>query len=195
MKLLKRSFVLIIILMIILIPLNIVEGIDKNTSEDYSEQFKEIMDLITERYLDENVTEKELFDAAIGGMLDSLDEYSVYFTEEEKKVFTNAIERAYVGIGVSLKQEEEYVAIDEVFEGGSASKGGILSGDIIKKINGESAKGYKPSQVSKKVLGKEGTEVTITFERNNKEYDITMKRSVVNLPTVTKLDIKKNIKI
>lgn len=190
MKALKRSLALITIISILLIPLNVLAEDEIKTSEQYSEEFREIMDLVIDKYLDESITEKDLFESAVEGMFGTLDKYSQFFTKEEKESFTRNIEKSYVGIGVELSQVDEFVVINKVFKGGSASEGGVEVGDVIKAINGQSAKNFTPSEVAERVIGEEGTEVTITFERNREEYTITLTRTVVNLITVEQEEIK-----
>lgn len=188
MKFIKKSIV--ILLTVIIISTNVFAAEDGgNTSEQYAQEFKEIMDLILNNYLDDSITAQKLFEAAIEGMFGSLDKYSEFFTEKEMEAFTRNMEKSYVGIGVELKEGNNYVEINKVFKGGAAEKGGVRAGDVIKSINGESAIEFTPAEVADRVLGEEGTEVVITFERNETEYTLTLIRAIINLTTVEQEDI------
>src|SRR5204863_74402 len=80
--------------------------------------------------------------SAIRGMLATLDPHSSYFTPQEYARMRERQEGRYYGIGVSIVSLDNDITAVTVFEGSPAYKKGIRSGDIITKVNGDSAKGW-----------------------------------------------------
>ena len=75
-------------------------------------------------------------------MLKTLDPYTVYFPESEADEFTIMTTGKYGGIGSLVRSNGDYVIISEVYKGFPADLAGIKPGDIIKKVDGISLKGY-----------------------------------------------------
>jgi carboxyl-terminal processing protease len=90
----------------------------------------------------------------------------------------------YGGIGSLVRGGGDYVVINEVYKGFPADRSGIKAGDIIKKVDGVSLKGLTTDKVSDKLKGNPGSEITVTIERNGKEYDHIMKREKIIIPPV-----------
>lgn len=127
-------------------------------------------------------------DGIIRGYMESLDDpYSVYYNAEEYASFMEDTEGEYVGVGVQVSQniETKVLTITKVFDG-PAKTAGIMSEDVITKVNGEDISGQEIDAVVDKIRGEEGTEVTITVYRSSesKEMDFTMPRQKVENPTV-----------
>ena len=141
---------------------------------------------IIENYYEE-IDHKGLLNAGIEGMLRFLgDKYSVYMDEEESKDFDEQVEGKYVGIGSEIQRlEDGSTIISDPFEGGPAFKAGLQKEDIILKVNGESIEGLDLEEISNKVKGKSGTNVTITIKRGEEELDVVVTRGEVELTSVT----------
>ncbi|WP_031518156.1 S41 family peptidase [Desulfofalx alkaliphila] len=128
----------------------------------------------------------DLVNGAIEGMLDSLnDPHTEYMTPESLKNFTDSLDANYVGIGIKMEAEGDYPKVVAVFDNSPAQKANLRVGDIIIKVNGQSAYQEPLSAVADKVRGVEGTTVTLTLQRGKEQFDVTLKRSAVNAPTVT----------
>ncbi|MBO7632696.1 MAG: S41 family peptidase, partial [Lachnospiraceae bacterium] len=122
------------------------------------------------------------------GLIDSLgDPYTVYFSAEEYKSFTESTNGNYAGVGSTVTTNadgnSEFV---KPFKDGPAYKAGILPGDIICEIEGEDALGMNLDTVVSKIRGEAGTEVHIKIYRSSiSEYmDITVVRDKIEVPTV-----------
>lgn len=117
-------------------------------------------------------------------MLKSLDPYTVFYPESEADDFTLMTTGKYGGIGSLVRGTGEFVTVVEVYKGFPADKAGIKPGDIIKKINGISIKGFTTDNVSDRLKGNPGSEIIVTVERNGIESDYSMKREKIAIPPV-----------
>jgi carboxyl-terminal processing protease len=134
-------------------------------------------------YVDE-VNPDKIIKTGIDNMLKSLDPYTVYYPESEADEFTLMTTGKYGGIGSLVRGGGDYVIISDVYKGFPADKAGIKPGDIIKKVDGISIRGFSTEMVSNKLKGNPGTDIIITIERNGKESDYTIKREKIVIPPV-----------
>lgn len=172
--------------------LNNSEVVGKETNEKL-EDIEEIID--SNFYFDDDDQAKQ--DGIIRGYMESLDDpYSVYYTADEYAAFMENAGGEYVGVGVQVSQnvETKVITITKVFDG-PAKEAGILSEDVITKVNGEDITSQEIDAVVDKIKGEEGTEVTVTVYRASdaKEHDFTMKRRKVENPTVEYKMLDNNI--
>lgn len=114
----------------------------------------------------------ELFETAIESMLESLDPYTNYIPESQREDYLFMTTGQYGGIGALIQQRDEYVIVSEPYEGAPAQKAGLLAGDKILEINGQSAKNKSVSDVSAILKGQPGTEVKVLVERLNQKSPI-----------------------
>jgi carboxyl-terminal processing protease len=134
-------------------------------------------------YVDE-IDPDKLIKAGIDNMLKTLDPYTVYFPESEADEFAIMTTGKYGGIGSLVRGTGDYVVISEVYKGFPADKAGIKPGDILKKVDGASLKGFPTDKVSEKLKGNPGTEINVTIERNGKDTDYNLKREKIVMPPV-----------
>jgi tetratricopeptide (TPR) repeat protein len=83
------------------------------------------------------------------------------------------------GVGIGIKAEGDYPVVETVLEEGPAKMAGIETGDIIKKINKQSIEGLKVEDVVNLLRGEEGTQVTLTIKRGDKEFEKTITRKTM----------------
>jgi len=134
-------------------------------------------------YVDE-IDPDKVIKAGMDNMLKSLDPYTVYYPESEVDEFTFMTTGKYGGIGSLVRNSGDYVVISEVYKGFPADLAGIKSGDILKKVDGISLKGFSTEKVSEKLKGNPGTDINVTIERNGKETDYSLKREKIIIPPV-----------
>jgi len=84
------------------------------------------------------------------------------------------------GIGVEIGERDGYTRVLRTLPDNPAEKAGILAGDIFYKVDGEEVYDLSTEEISKKIRGESGTEVTVTMVRNGKEKTFTMKRETIN---------------
>ena len=140
--------------------------------------------LILERFVD-GADQKTLEDAAAYAMIDALgDRWSYYMTAEENEAHQEQQNNAYVGIGVTINREsvQEGLVIVAVVPDGPADAAGLLPGDVIVAVDGQSILGENTAQVQAAIKGKEGTSVQITYRRGAEELSVTVVRATVKTP-------------
>ena len=140
----------------------------------------EIYDTYSEYYI-EDINKADLIDDAAKGMVYGTgDVYGAYFTPEEYMEFVTAENGEYVGIGVLVNiGENNRISVAQVYEGSPAEKAGIIPGDVLVGVDGKDTTGVDSEKVISMVVGEEGTEVTVTFERNGEYLDFTMTRTKI----------------
>jgi carboxyl-terminal processing protease len=160
------------------------------TTVEYDRMFKEVMDYVRGTYIKgDELTEQQLFEAAMKGMFGELDVYSEFMTPAEGAEFTESLNATYVGIGVQLTTVGEYIGISKVFKGSPALAAGVKKGDYFVSVDGVSVKGFSTEELLKLVLGEEGTTVKITFGRGGTTYAVDIIRTLIKIPTVETLKI------
>ena len=131
-----------------------------------------------------------MFESAIKGMVSGLDPYSQYMNADEYNSFISETKGEYGGIGVEISVEDGIITIIAPFEDTPAFRAGILPGDKILEINGETTEGLSISDCSKKVRGKPGTSVTLKIlHKDETTVDITLVREVINMKSVKDIRI------
>ena len=157
---------------------------DDKIPEHYK-TFSQALSAIESNYVDK-VESDALVTSAIRGMLATLDPHSSYFTPQEYARMRERQEGRYYGIGVSIVSLDNDITAVVVFEGSPAYKKGIRSGDIIAKVNGDSAKGWTTEKAMSVLRGPKGTPVHIEIRRRGYEEPIPVEltRDEVYIPTV-----------
>jgi carboxyl-terminal processing protease len=124
--------------------------------------------------------------ASITGMLRTLDPHSMYFDRQQWEDFQNDQSSRYYGIGSTIIQHSGKVYIVSPTEATASYKAGLRYGDHIAGINGESTEGWTQAQVRSKLLGPEGTTVTVRISRLgvDKPIEFKLTRGSVPLPSV-----------
>lgn len=160
--------------------------------EDTSELTR-VYNLIINKYYGE-VDKKELTLAAIKGMMNYLsDDYSMYFTEDEKNDFNERLNGVYTGLGVEITNDASNNAmIVTVFDNSSAKDANLKPGDIIAKINGEDVLGLGKEEVVKKIKGKNNYSFNMSVLRDNNLIDVKVVTKSITLSSVTSSVIEKD---
>ncbi len=148
-------------------------------SGDYA-ILEEIYNKYTEYYI-EDVDKDTLIEFAAKGMVYGTgDTYGAYFTEKEYEEFLMEDNGEYVGIGILINiGDSSNISVAQVYEGSPAEQAGILPGDILIGVDGINTIGMDYLEVVDMVKGEEGTEVTVTFQRDGETIDFTMIRAKI----------------
>lgn len=189
-----NNFAKIISTIIVIFSSSTAFGIFKSESNDkYYNKFKEVFEKIEKDYVKEP-KKQELLDAAIEGMLSSLDPHSGFFADEDLEFFVTSTKGEFGGIGVEIIYENSAIKIISPIDDLPAYKVGIKAGDYIVKVNNElvSNLGYNKSLLE--LRGKPGTNVKVTVlrEGENKPLDFDITRDIVKINAV-KSSIDNNI--
>lgn len=148
--------------------------------------FISILRELNAKYADE-ISPGELTNTAIDAMLESLDPYTIYYTENEIEDVKMITSGQYGGIGALIQQYgKDKVAISEIYEDCPAQKSGVLAGDIITKVDGKSTAGKNSTDISSAMRGQPGTTVTLEVFRpsKNKTLNFSITREEITLPNI-----------
>ena len=160
-----------------------IKGIINQIAEDY--RFGADKQAMYEAVLDYVMHEHpDLLEGSITAVTDTLDKYSEYFTREELEAFIYAVDQVYVGIGVTIQQVENGIAILEVNPDGSAKEAGMQVGDVIIEVDGINIVGKSTEEVTSMVRGEAGTSVVMKVLRGEEEVTLTVVRRLVGVETV-----------
>ena len=129
---------------------------------------------------------KSLLSGALEGLVATLDDrHTLYLGGDDFREFTESTNAAYGGIGIYLSQtDEKKPFVAGLMEGMPAEAAGLERGDIITAINGESVDSMKLEDISKRIRGPVGTNVTLTVSRNGEERDFDVVRKEITIKTV-----------
>jgi len=183
----KRSLKIAAILGIFLIgvsasvgPRNKYFEILKNL-EIFSNLYKEI-----NTYYVDDVDPGQLMRTGIDAMVESLDPFTNYISESQIEGYRYMTEGKYNGIGAISQKMGKYVTITELYEGQAADKAGLKPGDKIIAVDGNDATDKDPEAVNNILRGFPGTEVELTIRRpgKDKDFNLTLERSEVEVPNV-----------
>src|SRR6267143_1478797 len=154
-------------------------------TDDIEKDYNEAITTITSNYSGDIDYEKAT-QAAIQGMLSTLDPHSMYFPYSEFKKLKEDQDSRFYGIGVTIVQHRDGVYVQSAVEGTPAARLGLRYGDRILEVDGKDARDWSSEQVSKNVRGGRGEPVTIKVERAGAEAPMyfTIVRDAVPLPTV-----------
>lgn len=134
-----------------------------------------------------NVDERDLVDAAVEGMLSSLDDpYSTYMDEENSATFNETVDGSYVGIGITIAMNsDKKFYIVSVVEDSPAEKANIQVGDYLLKIDDQLLEGLNLSDVTSIIKKDEKTTLELTLERDGKEVVKEVKSATIDFISVT----------
>jgi len=161
-------------------------GDDSPTRQQIAQDFGNALITAQEHYAGQ-IDFSKLTKNAILGMLHTLDPHSNYFDPKEWEKVQQDQHSRYSGIGSTIAQRNDKVYIMSPFDGTPAHRGGIRYGDQIVAINGEPTETWTSQQVSQKLIGPEGTPVTVKVSRLGVSQPVEFKfvREGVPLPSVT----------
>jgi carboxyl-terminal processing protease len=166
-----------------LTPVNRMFGGSMSASIYNHNKLQDILYLIGQEYVDP-VDQNKLMDLAIQGMLEQLDPHSVYITAEEIAAVNEEITGNFEGIGVQFNIRYDTVVVLNVLKGGPAEKEGLLGGDRIVTVDGESIAGVgiTNSDVMKRLKGPGGTRVELEVVRKSRpgKLSFSLTRDVIH---------------
>ena len=155
--------------------------------------FSDVLNTLKNDYVDD-IEQSEVIDAAINGMLQSLDPYSSYMSPETFKNMNNDTKGEFGGLGIEITMENGLVKIITPIDGTPADKVGILPGDFIVKISNKQVKGMSLLDAVKLMRGKVGTSIEITIRRPDIDNEIKFKitRAIIKIREVS-AELKDNV--
>ena len=145
----------------------------------------EVLDRVEHEYVDP-VDDHQLLQAAIRGMVASLDPYSAYLDGDEYDEIKISSSGEYSGVGIEVSMEDDQVVVVSPFDGSPAAAAGIRSGDVIATIDGVPVGTSTLDDTIGRMRGKEGTTIKIGILRqgSTEPLEFTLKRARVELHSV-----------
>jgi carboxyl-terminal processing protease len=145
--------------------------ISKNLDIYYA-LFKEVND-----YYVDPIQPGKMVKKSIDEMLNDLDPYTNYITEDDIEDYRFQTSGKYGGIGCAMRDMGDYIAIDELYENGPAAKAGLHPGDLLIEIEGKSAKNLEDDAIRKLIKGSPGT--TVSFKLRNPLTGVETEKKIV----------------
>lgn len=166
-------------------PLVAQEAASNGSVYEQLDLFGDIFERIRAGYV-EDVNEKDLIEAAINGMLTSLDPHSSYLSADDADAMRVQTRGEFGGLGIEVTQEEGWVKVVSPMDGTPAEAAGILAGDFITAVDGENVLGLTLDQAVDLMRGPVGSEIIITVVREGEiePFDVSIIRDTIKLTAV-----------
>ena len=172
---------------------NLVFASDKKENiYDKIDLFSEVLNKINKEYVDE-IDNSEVMDAAINGVLQSLDPYSAYMTPEMFQSMATETSGEFGGLGIEVGMEAGVIKVISPIDNSPAYRVGVKAGDYIVKINDIQVQGKSLSEAVELMRGPVGTDIEITIRRigEKKALNFIITREIIEVVSV-KSEIKNN---
>ena len=186
----NRSITLIGILLIVLLGAG--WGLNHERVQAVGEQqydlalLQQVVERIRAKYVDD-LNEGEAIDAAIRGMLGTLDPYTEFLERKQNdEMKMMQIQGKYGGLGIKISKQEDALVVVALFDDTPAYDVGLQTGDRIVRIEDQSTADIEVSQAADLLRGSPGTSVTISVGREGEEafIDYTLTRAIITIPVV-----------
>ena len=160
------------------------ENSARNTYE-YLDLFGDIFERVRVAYVEE-VDEQKLIEAAINGMLASLDPHSAYLPPSNFEDMREQTKGEFGGLGIEVTMENGFVKVVAPIDETPAANAGLEAGDFVTHIDGESVLGLTLSEAVDKMRGPVGSEIVVTISREGAEepFDVTIVRDIIKIRAV-----------
>jgi carboxyl-terminal processing protease len=166
-------------------PLLAEESVRKSNVYEQLDLFGDIFERIRIQYVEE-VDDADLIEAAINGMLTSLDPHSSYLSPDDADDMRVQTRGEFGGLGIEVTQEEGFVKVVSPIDDTPADAAGMEAGDFITHVDGESVLGLTLDEAVEKMRGPVGSEIVITVVRDGEPepFDVTIVRDTIKLTAV-----------
>jgi carboxyl-terminal processing protease len=170
----------------------------KDSLDPNLDLFANVLQKVRAEYVDgTNLTYRNLTDAAIRGMIGKLDPHSEFMDSVEYKQLQNDTEGQFGGLGLNVTTRSNYVVVIAPMEGTPGFRAGILPGDLIVRVNGQSVENTPIDEVVKRLRGEPGTQVTVTIRRpaTGEEKNLKLTRAIIQMDMVKDIKGKKEFPV
>ena len=170
------------------------QGASASNSDTYRQLnlFGDVFDRVRSDYV-ESPNEENLIDAAINGMLTSLDPHSSFMNAKRFKDMQQQTRGEFGGLGIEVTMEGGLVKIVAPIDDTPAERAGLRANDLIMQLNGEQVQGLSLNQAVDKMRGRIKTPITLTISRPgvDEPFDVTLVRDVIRIRSV-KFEVEGN---
>ena len=157
-----------------------------DTKETYKQLsiFNEVYNRVKNQYVEE-VTDKELIEKALNGMLQALDPHSSFMSEEIYKEMQMDTSGSFGGLGIEITTDKGFIKVVSPIDDTPAYKAGILAGDYITHLDGTSVVDMTLKEAIDIMKGEPGTTITLTIFRSSEDpFDVDIKRDIIKVASV-----------
>ena len=190
----KKKFVFIFLIILSFFFAKISLAVNDENIYDKIDLFGEVLDKINKEYVEE-IDQSDAMDAAINGVLQSLDPYSAYMSPEIYKDMETETSGKFGGLGIEVGMEFGVVKVITPMDDSPAEREGVKAGDYIVKINGTQVQGKSLSEAVDLMRGPVGSKLEITIRRKGVKkalvFEIT--REIIEVKSVKSKIIDENI--
>ncbi|MAC35109.1 MAG: peptidase S41 [Haliea sp.] len=147
--------------------------------------FADVYHQIRTGYVEE-LSDSELLELAIQGLLMNLDPHSAYLTKDAFADLQSSTSGEFSGLGLEVGMEDGYVKIIAPIDGSPAAEAGLQPGDIILKLDGRTVKGMGLGEAVDLMRGPRGTDIELTIGRpgESQPFDLTLTRDTIKVASV-----------
>ncbi len=182
----RKTTLAAVIIVIGLLAWPVAGPAQQSGSETYRqlELFGDVFERVREDYVEE-VSDEQLIEAAIQGMLSSLDPHSTYLNPKSYRDMQITTRGEFGGLGIEVTMENGYVKVVSPIDDTPAFRAGLQAGDLISHLDGESVLGRTLSQAVEKMRGPVGAALTLTILREGVEpFDVKLVRDRIQVKSV-----------
>ena len=157
-----------------------------NNSETYRQLnlFGDIFERVRAGYVEE-ISDESLIEAAVNGMLTSLDPHSSYLSPKNFRDMQTQTRGEFGGLGIEVTMENGYVKVVSPIDDTPAFRAGLKSGDLITHLDTEPVQGLTLSEAVEKMRGKVGSDLKLTIRREGRDpFDVTVTRDIIKIRSV-----------
>lgn len=152
-----------------------------------------VRDTLLKKY-DGEINDDKLLEGAIKGMTNALgDPYTVFYNKKEYEKLMKKSDGSLEGIGVQIASIDNKIIIVSPMKNSPAEKAGLKSGDVIEKIDGKTYKGDNFDDAVAYIASKDHEEFILTINRNEEEFDVTIKKQVIKIESIEGQMLDSNI--
>jgi carboxyl-terminal processing protease len=157
---------------------------DKASTYELLDLFGNVFERVRADFVDE-ANDKDLIEAAVNGMLSSLDPHSGYLNPERFDDMKVQTQGEFGGLGIEVTMEGGLVKVVSPIDDTPAFRAGVQPGDLITHLDGEQILGMTLTEAVDKMRGRVGTKIVLTIRRANEEsFDVTLTRAIIKIQSV-----------
>ncbi len=180
----RNVLVTVLCVCVLLVSSTLVSTANNNTYR-YLDLFGDVFEQVRSNYVEE-ISDKELIEAAIGGMLGSLDPHSAYLSPEDMDLTNINARGEFGGLGIEVTMEEGLVKVVSPIDDTPAFRAGLKASDYITHIDGEPVLGMNLQDAVDLMRGEVGTDIVLTVVRKGVEnaFDVRITRAIIKIRSV-----------